>query len=215
MHHHNESNTKIGATAAAVSDWQLKVRTINEKIAATSATLAASDTRRRESALAASLGDDAAQKNLDQVLQDDIRAQRDLDNLKLSLPLAEAKLREAENLHRAEETSARKHDINRLVLERIEVTRQIDEVLASSLEPLLQTYEKLGHELFPLCVDHSSFVSRGEEIAGWLRVAKSLPPSFKTMQQRLPGVDFGGGPKLAVSESQYWGVAEFKKADAA
>jgi hypothetical protein len=94
MHH----ETKLEEAARAVSEWQTKLWTINESIAKAEATLSQSERRRRENALAASLGDADAQKNLDEVLQDDIRAVRDLENLRLARPAAEEKLREAEAL---------------------------------------------------------------------------------------------------------------------
>jgi hypothetical protein len=208
MHHH-ESNTKIEATAAAVSEWQMKVRTINEKIATAEAAFAASEARRREHALAASLGDDAAQKNLDQVLQDDIRTQRDLDNLKLSLPLAEAKLREAENAHRAVIAEVRKAEVAKLVLERIDVAREYDRAAAESAA-WLQRYHAIGNELHAILADPMN-MSLNEGVEGWHRVAKSLPAPFATLQKRLPGVFFGGGGSLAQAEASYWGVTDFKK----
>jgi len=208
MHAKSHHESKLEA-AAAVTEWQLKVWTINEKIAAASAALASSEARRRENALAASLGDADAQKNLDQVLQDDIRAQRDLDNLKLSLPLAEAKLREAEGELRAVEAAARKAEVGRLALERIEAAKAVDQAL-SEAAVALQRYQGLGNELLAILVDPNN-MSTNEIIEGWHRVAKSLPAPFATLQKRLPGVFFGGGGSLAQAEASYWGVTEFKR----
>jgi hypothetical protein len=205
-------NPKLEA-AAKVTEWQLKVWTINEKIAAASAALASSEARRRENALAASLGDADAQKNLDQVLQDDIRAQRDLDNLKLSLPLAEAKLREAEGELRAVEAAVRKAEVGRLALDRIEAAKAVDQAL-SEAAVALQRYQDLGNSLLEILVDPNN-MSTNEGVEGWHRVARSLPAPFATLQKRLPGVFFGGGGSLAQAEASYWGVTPFKKDAAA
>jgi hypothetical protein len=206
-------NEKLNEAAAEVTKWQSTVWSINEKIATAETTLAASEARRRESALMASLGDADAQKNLDEVLQDDIRAVRDLENLRLARPAAEAKLKEAEAAHRAIEVDVRKSQVNKLALERIEAAKEVDQALADAAKAL-QRYQELGEELFSLTADPRR-MSLGDEVRGWSRVARSLPAPFVTLQKMLPGVFFGGGGSLAAAESAHWGVAVLVRKDAA
>jgi hypothetical protein len=206
--HHKPHQSKLEEAAAAVSEWQSTVWSINEKIATAETTLAASEARRRENALLASLGDTDAQKSLDEVLQDDIRAVRDLENLRLARPAAEAKLREAENAHRAIAAEVKKSRVNELVLKRIAEAEDVAAAITAAGEAL-RRYLDSGAEIYALTDD--LFGSRRDEVEGWNRIAKSLPAPFADLQKRLPGVFFGGGQPLAQAEASYWGVAEFKK----
>jgi len=126
------------------------------------------------------------------------------EHLKMALPLAEAKLREAENEHRNIEIEMRNHEKNRLVLDRIEAAKEVDRDLAA-VGRSLQRYLDLGGDIWPLVVD--PYGSTRDQIEGWMRIAKALPALFQTLQKRLPGVDFGGGGPLAASEAGYWGVS--------
>jgi hypothetical protein len=199
---------ELNQAAATVSEWQLKVWTLNEKIAAATAALASSEARRRENALAASLGDADAQKNLDQVLQDDIRAQRDLENFRLALPAAEAKLREAENAQRNIEVEVKKSQVNELVLKRIADAEDACVALAAAGEAL-RRYLDGGAKIYALTDD--LFGSRRDEVEGWNRIAKSLPSVFADLQKRQHGVFFGGGLNLADAEASYWNVSIIKR----
>src|SRR6478672_9927063 len=116
----------------------------------------------------------------------------------MALPLAEAKLREAENEHRNIEIEMRNHEKNRLVLDRIEAAKEVDRDLAA-VGRSLQRYLDLGGDIWPLVVD--PYGSTRDQIEGWMRIAKALPALFQTLQKRLPGVDFGGGGPLAASEA--------------
>jgi hypothetical protein len=201
-------NDKLNEAAAEVAKWQTTVWSINEKIATAETTLAASERRRRENALAASLGDADAQRNLDEVLQDDIRAVRDLENLRLALPAAEAKLREAEGAHRNIEAEIRKESVSRIVLDRIEAGKEFDRTIAAA-GVALQRYLDLGGDIWPLVID--PYGSTRDQVEGWMRIAKSLPAPFADLQKRLPGVFFGGGGSLAQSEASYWNVSIIKR----
>jgi hypothetical protein len=206
-------NDKLNEAAAEVASWQSKIWAINEKIATAESTLAASERRRRENALAASLGDATARANLDEVLQDDIRAVRDLENLRLALPAAEQKLREAEAARRNIEAEIRKSDVNRIALERIEAAREVDRALADA-GAALQRYQELGEELFAIVADPRR-MSLGDEVRGWHRVARAVPAYFATLQKMLPGMFFGGGGSLAQAEASYWNVSIISRSDAA
>jgi hypothetical protein len=133
---------------------------------------------------------------------------RDLEKLKLALQLAEVELKAEENAHRDEKAAARKVEVNRIALLRIEAARQIDQA-CSSLEVALQSYQALGKELWALCADPVN-MSLSDQIEGLFRVAKALPRSLGTLQRRLPGVDFGGGEPIAKAEAFDWGVLRFE-----
>jgi hypothetical protein len=207
MHQHPHQS-KLDQAAASVSEWQTKAWTINESITKAEAVLAQSERRRRENALAASLGDADARKNLDQVLRDDIQAQRDLENLRLALPLAEAELKTAENAHRAIEVEVKKSQVNELVLQRITAAQDADAALTASGEAL-RRYLDVGAKIYALTDD--LFGSRRDEVEGWNRIAKSLPAPFADLQKRQHGVFFGGGQKLADAEASHWNVSIIKK----
>jgi hypothetical protein len=126
---------------------------------------------------AASLGDAAAQKNLDEVLQDDIRAVRDLENLRLGLPAAEAKLREAENAHRLIEAEIHKIRVNELVFDRIDAAKEVDRVLADA-GAALQRYLDFGEDIWPL-------VAKGETMAELAEVYAVSEPTIWRISQAL------------------------------
>jgi hypothetical protein len=201
-------NDKLNQAAASVTEWQSTVWSINEKIATAETTLAASERRRRENALAGALGDTDAQKNLDEVLQDDIRAVRDLENLRLARPAAEEKLREAEGAHRHIEAEIRKESVSRIVLQRIEAAREVDRTFGDA-GAALQRYLDLGGEIWPLVID--PYGSTRDQVEGWMRIAKALPAPFATLQKRRPGEVFGGGGPLAQEEALYWNVSIIKR----
>jgi len=91
---------KLEVAAADVATWRDRVRTLQENIAKAEAVAAASVRSRQENVLAASLGDSAAKENLSAVLEDDRRAERELEDLRLAPPLAVSELRTAEGVHR-------------------------------------------------------------------------------------------------------------------
>jgi hypothetical protein len=198
-------NAQLESAAAAIADWNARIWKLREDIGKAEATLAESTHRRQQSVLDAALGDADAKQRLEQVLADDRKAERELADLKMALPLAEAKLRQAEGAHRNIEAEIRKSDVNRLALERLEVAKEMDRAMAEYAEAF-ERYQSLGRELFGLCADGTN-VSNWEHIEGWSRVAKSLPAPFVTLQKRLPGVFFGGGGPLAQAEASYWNVS--------
>jgi hypothetical protein len=209
MHANPHHASKIESAAATVTEWNARIWKLREDIGKAEATLAESAHRRQQSVLDAALGDGGAKQRLEQVLADDRKAERELADLKMALPLAEAKLREAENAHRAIEVELRKTEVNRVALERLEIAKLMDKAMAE-YAAAFDRYQALGRELFGLCADGTN-VSNWDHIEGWSRVAKSLPAPFVTLQKRLPGVFFGGGGPLAQSEASYWGVSIIRK----
>jgi hypothetical protein len=125
--HATHHQSKLENAAADVTTWRDRVRTLNENIAKAEAVAAASVRRRQENVLAASLGDGAAKENLAQVLEEDRRAERELEDLRLALPLAESELRTAESAHRAAEVEARKAQVDNLARQRVAAAAAIDQ----------------------------------------------------------------------------------------
>jgi hypothetical protein len=195
---------KLNKAAAEVTMWRERVQKINADIVEAEGVVAASEGRRKEYALAASLGDDAARKHLDHVLQDDIRAHRDLENICLALPLAEAELRTAENAQRAAESEIRRAEKNRLARERVAAADKIDAALAAFSSAWVE-YEQLGRELYSASVDRQDQIYLAEHFDGLLRLAASLPPEpFYSLRWRHSFANIGGGAPLAVSEAAFW-----------
>jgi hypothetical protein len=201
-------NDKLSQATAEIAEWNTRIWKLREDIAKAETVLAESQHRRQSHVLEAALGDEGAKQRLEQVLADDRKAERELADLKMALPLAESRLREAENEHRNIEIEMRNHEKNRLVLERIEAAKEVDRALAD-VAAALQRYLDIGADIWPLVVD--PYGSTRDQIEGWMRIAKALPAPFQILQKRLPGVDFGGGGPLAQAEASYWNVSIIKK----
>jgi hypothetical protein len=198
---------KLNEAAANVATWRDRVRTLNENIAKAEAVAATSVRSRQENLLAASLGDSAAKENLSAVLEDDRRAERELEDLRLALPLATSKLTEAEATHRAAEVEWRKAEVNRLARERCAAAAAIDQAFAMFSEAWGR-YEDLGKQLFNAAADdHAGNIhSFSETCDGMLRLAAALPHEpFYSLRWRHSFAQIGGGAPLAVSESAFWG----------
>jgi hypothetical protein len=211
--HQKPHHDNLEAAAAEIADWNAKIWKLREAIAKAEAVLAESEGRRRQHALEAALGGDIAKKHLEQVLRDDRDAARQLEDLRLALPLAEAELKTAENAHRAIAAEVKKSRVNELVLERIAEAEDVTAALTVAGEAL-RRYLDSGAEIYALTDD--LFGSRRDEVEGWNRIAKSLPAPFADLQNRQPGVFYGGGGSLAQAEASYWGVVSIAKdADAA
>jgi hypothetical protein len=201
----NAHHDKLESAAASIADWNARIWKLREDIGKAETVLAQSTHRRQQSVLDAALGDEGAKQRLEQVLADDRKAEREFEDLKMALPLAETKLREAESAHRNIEAEIRKESVSRIVLDRIETGKEFDRTIAAA-GVALQRYLDLGGDIWPLVID--PYGSTRDQVEGWSRVAKSLPAPFVTLQKRLPSsVFFGGDGPLAQSEASYWNVA--------
>jgi hypothetical protein len=215
MKPHHESN--LEAAAAAVHEWQAKIRTITQNIEEAEAVVAASARRRAEHVLAASLVDDAARKHLDHVLQDDRQAESNLEDLRLALPLAVSELRTAEAAHRIAETEWRKAEVDRLARERVEAAAEIDRAFAD-FSAAWSRYESLGADLLDLASQeqNSNALWLSETVDGVGRLVASLPAvPFLQIKERYPFMPISTSKSLATAEAAYWRlptVAEDKAA---
>jgi hypothetical protein len=206
--HQKPHHDNLEAAAAEIADWNAKIWKLREAIAKAEAVLAESEGRRRQHALEAALGGDSAKKHLEQVLRDDRDAARQLEDLRLALPLAEAELKTAEDAHRTIAAEVKKSRVNELVLKRIAEAEDVAAALTAAGEAL-RRYLDSGAQIYALTDD--LFGSRRDEVEGWNRIAKSLPAPFADLQKRQPGVFYGGGQKLADAEASYWNVSIIKR----
>jgi hypothetical protein len=208
--------TNLEEAGASVATWRDRVRTLNENISKAEAVAAASVRNRRENVLAASLGDDAAKINLAEVLEDDRKATRDLEDLRLALPLAEQELRTAENDHRVAEAEFRKAEVVRLARDRVEAARQIDQAFAD-FSAAWQRYESLGHQLYNAAsYDHQNQIYLSETCDGLARLSAALPMKpFYDLRHRHSFAPIGTSSSLAAAESSYWRLPTDEAAKAA
>jgi hypothetical protein len=199
-------NDRLNEAAAAVATWRDRVRNLTENIAKAEAVAAASVRARQENVLAASLGDDAARANLAAVLEDDRRAERELQDLRLALPLAESELRTAEAALRIAETEFRRSELDRLARERVAAAAAIDQAFAD-FSRAWATFESLGHELLDLAsqAPGANALFLAETISGEARLAASLPRNpFLAIKEKFPFMAISTHKSLADSERSYW-----------
>jgi hypothetical protein len=201
MHAHHD---KLEAAAAAVTEWIANIRTINEKIAAAEAGFVESQKRRQENILAAALGDHDARARLDHVLEDDLRAERELGTLRSSLPIAEAALANAQRAQKSAEAEWRRSEVVRLARDRVEAAAAIDQAFAE-FSAAWQRYSDLGRELFIVSDDNPNQIYLAEHLDGLLRLSAALPHQpFFDLRHRHSFAQIGGGAPLAVSEAAFW-----------
>jgi hypothetical protein len=197
---------KLNEAAASVTTWRDRVRTIQENIAKAESVAAVSIRARQENVLAASLGDDAARENLSTVLEDDRRAERELQDLRLALPLAEQELRTAEAAHRAAEVEWRRTEVERLALARVEAAAAIDSAFAE-FSRAWALFESLGHELLDLAsqAPGANALYLAETVDGVGRLVASLPRNpFLAIKEKFPFMAVSTHKSLADSERSYW-----------
>jgi hypothetical protein len=217
MHAKPHHESKLESAAATVAEWRAKIRTLNDNIAKAEAVAAGSIRARQENVLAASLGDAAAKENLAMVLEDDRRAARELEDLRLALPLAESELRMAEHDLRAAEVEARKAQVDNLARERVDAARQIDQAFAD-FSRAWATFESIGHELIGLASAEpgANALYLSETISGEARLVASLPAKpFLSLRERFNFMPISTSKSLAASESAYWRLPVDDEAKAA
>ena len=215
MKPHHESN--LEAAAAAVHEWQAKVRTITQNIEEAEAVVAASARRRSEHVLAASLGDDAARKHLDQVLQDDRQAESNLEDLRLALPLVLEQLKASEHAHREAEIEFRRARVHHLARQRVEAGAAIDQAF-SDFAAAWSDYESLGHELLDLASQDpgANVMYLSETVDGVARLAAALPAApFLAIREKYNFLPISTSRSLAASEASYWRLSPIEADKAA
>ena len=195
---------KLNQAVAAVAEWQTNVRTINEKIATATAALSEAKKRRQESVLSAALGDHDARERLDHVLEEDRKADLDLEILRSSLQIAETELASAERAQKDAEAEWRQAEVYRLARERCSAAAAIDAALAAFNDAWIE-YTKIGQQLFSASIDRQDQLYLAENFDGLRRLASALPHQpFFDLRHRHSFAQIGGGAPLAVSEAAFW-----------
>jgi hypothetical protein len=200
-------NGQLNKTAAdEVAFWRSLVQKIQADIATAESALAASEARRREHALAASLGDHEAKKRLESVLDDDRRAERELQDSKLALQQAEVELGNAENARRVEQGALRKKAVERLARARVAAAEEIDKAFAD-FSKAWATFETLGSELLGIASQdqNANALYLSETISGEARLAASLPAKpFLAIRERFNFMPISTSKSFAAAEASYW-----------
>jgi hypothetical protein len=199
-------NDKLSKASESVSEWNAKIRKLREDISTAEAALADSTRLRQQHVLDAALGDEGAKQRLEGVLEADRKAERQLADLQLALPAAEAKLREAEGAHRIAEAEFRKSEVERLARERVAAAAAIDKAFAD-FSRAWSEYEALGLQLFNVAADdHAGNIhSFTESVDGMLRLAAALPHQpFYDLRWRHSFAPIGTSSSLAAAEAAYW-----------
>jgi hypothetical protein len=193
-------------TGASVATWRDRVRTLQENIAKAEAVAAVSIRARQENVLAASLGDSAAKENLSAVLEDDRKAERELEDLRSALPLATSKLMEAEAAHRIAEAEWRRAEVVRLATLRVQAAAAIDSAFAEFSRAWV-LFESLGGDLLDLASQdqNANALYLAETIAGEVRLAASLPAKpFLAIREKFNFMPISTSKSLAAAEASYW-----------
>jgi hypothetical protein len=211
------NHDRLNEAAAGVATWRDRVRTLTENIAKAEAVAAASVRARQENVLAASLGDIAAKETLATVLEDDRRAERELEDLRSALPLATSKLMEAEAAHRLAEADFRKKEVERLARARCEAAAEIDRAFAD-FSAAWSRYESLGADLLDLASQEpgANALFLAETISGIARLAASLPAKpFLSLRERFNFMPISTSSSLAAAEAAYWRLSPIEADKAA
>jgi hypothetical protein len=214
---HMHATPNLENAAADVATWRDRVRTLNENISKAEAVAAASIRARQENVLAASLGDAAAKENLAMVLEDDRRAARELEDLRLALPLAESELRTAEASHRFAEAEWRKVEVDRLARRRCAAAEKIDAAFAIISSTWIE-YEQIGHDLLDLASQEpgANALYLSETISGESRLAASLPAKpFLAIKECFHFLPISTSKSFAAAEAAYWRLPSDEEVKAA
>jgi len=140
------------------------------------------------------------------VLEDDRRAERELEGLRLALPLGLEQLKASEHAHREAEIEFRRARVHHLARQRVEAGAAIDQAFSDFAEAW-SDYESLGHELLDLASQEpgSNALFLAETISGVARLAASLPAApFLAIREKYNFLPISTHKSLAAAEAQYW-----------
>jgi hypothetical protein len=213
MHH----ESKLNQAAASVTEWQGRIRAITENVAIAADALSESQKRRQEHILSAALGDHGARERLDHVLEEDRKAELDLEILRSSLQIAETELASADRAKKAAEADFRRSEVERLARLRCLAAAEIDQAF-SDFAAAWSDYESLGHELLDLASQepNSNALYLSETISGEARLVASLPAKpFLSIRERFNFLPISTSKSLATSEAQYWRLPAIEEDKAA
>jgi hypothetical protein len=189
-----------------VATWRERVQKLHSDIAKAETAHSESQRRRQSHVLEAALGDNVAKQSLDQILEDDLRAERHLSDLRLALPMAMAELANAEGALKAAETEFRKKEVERLARGRCAAAADIDNAFRD-FSAAWSKYESLGRELLGLASQDpgANALYLAETISGEARLVASLPRNpFLAVKEKFPFMAVSTQNSVADSERNYW-----------
>jgi hypothetical protein len=199
---------QVTEAEAKVADWQEKVKALQQQIAESTQVVAVATREREQHALTASLGNHAAIAAIKTARSNQHEAEQRLADLVVALPAAQAQLAEAERGATGARRAIAKVMAEKLMKKRVEVSGQIDSVIADLLTPLLDEYEKLGGEIvnMPDVVSRSIFgVASNEAALSLRRLRAALPKIFDRIFPNAQYDEMKKAP-LEKSEAEYWNL---------
>jgi hypothetical protein len=197
---------KLNQAAASVSEWNTKIWKLREGIGKAEAVHAEGEHRRQQHVLDAALGDPEAKQRLEAILDDDRKAERELQDLRSALPLAEAALANAQRAQKSAEVEWRRTEVERLARARVKAATAIDEAFAD-FSRAWATFESIGHELIGLASAEpgANALYLSETVDGVGRLVASLPAKpFLAIRDRFNFMPISTSKSLAAAEALYW-----------
>jgi chromosome segregation ATPase len=197
----------ITEAAKRVASWTANAKKIEQQIAAAKGRIATADNQRKQSALAASLGDRAAIGELAAARAVHATAVGDLADLGQALNDAAAKLWEAEAEAKGARNTLAKFEADVLKRKRVALAGEIDKTVAT-LASQYREYEQIGNEIVntdPLPLNLHG-MSNAEGAAGARRIRAAVPKLLEQVFQSAAHDEQKKEP-LATTEARFWNLA--------
>ena len=197
----------ITEAAKRVASWTANAKKIEQQIAAAKGRIATADNQRKQSALAASLGDRAAIGELAAARAVHATAVGDLADLGQALNDAAAKLWEAEAEAKGARNTLAKFEADVLKRKRVALASEIDKTVAT-LASQYREYEQLGNEIVNMDVlpQHAHRITnRHDGALGARRVRAALPKLFDRVYPNALHDESTKEP-LATTEARHWNL---------
>ena len=202
-----ELDHAITEAAKRVASWTANAIKIEQQIAAAKGRIATADSQRKQSALAASLGDRAAIGELAAARAVHATAVGDLADLGQALNDAAAKLWEAEAEAKGASNTLAKFEADVLKRKRVALAGEIDKTVAT-LASQYREYEQIGSEIVntdPLPLNLHG-MSNAEGAAGARRIRAAVPKLLEQVFQSVAHDEQKKEP-LATTEARFWNLA--------
>lgn len=197
----------ITEAAKRVASWTANAKKIEQQIAAAKGRIATADNQRKQSALAASLGDRAAIGELAAARAVHATAVGDLADLGHALNDAAAKLWEAEAEAKGARNALAKFEADVLKRKRVALAGEIDKTVAT-LASQYREYEQIGNEIVntdPLPLNLHG-MNNAEGAAGARRIRAAVPKLLEQVFQSAAHDEQKKEP-LATTEVRFWNLA--------
>ena len=196
----------ITEAAKRVASWTANAKKIEQQIAAAKGRIATADNQRKQSALAASLGDRAAIGELAAARAVHATAVGDLADLGHALNDAAAKLWEAEAEAKGARNALAKFEADVLKRKRVALAGEIDKTVAT-LASQYREYEQIGNEIVntdPLPLNLHG-MNNAEGAAGARRIRAAVPKLLEQVFQSAAHDEQKKEP-LATTEARFWNL---------